>query len=427
MKQERHQTDEHSQEEQWTQRLRDHLADIEAPVPDDLWAKIEVRLPKEAETTKRPARTIPLWFKWAAAASFIGIVTGIGILSWRQEKSIDSQPLEVKAEKERPVMTIFGGEIPIYIYGKDRCDSDMIGIEDMFQQLINNDEEFKESPDDQPSPTQLIQQSMASADNLSEDEASDEYEAGGQPGENTMTKKKARRAIQDQQMAGTEESHASKIGLKLYASNGFGYQSHQNGVLMSKELLAHYDYYTNPYASGTRAGGGVFLANHEEKQNFYQPISLGLTVNIPISSGFSISTGVVYTRLSSDFTSIANSLVYERQQRLHYVGIPLTIQYHVWQWRGLNVYVSAGGQADFNVNARLETEGVKTTIEKDNMQWSVNAALGVEYNVIPQIGIYAEPGIKHYFDNGSNLQNYFKYKPTNFNLQLGVRVNLGTD
>jgi hypothetical protein len=78
-------------------------------------------------------------------------------------------------------------------------------------------------------------------------------------------------------------------------------------------------------------------------------------VNIPISSKLSVSTGVVYTRLSSDFTSIANSLVYERQQKLHYVGIPLTVQYNVWQWHGLNVYATAGGQADFNVKAYMTT------------------------------------------------------------------------
>ena len=31
---------------------------------------------------------------------------------------------------------------------------------------------------------------------------------------------------------------------------------------------------------------------------------------------------------------------------------------------------------------------------------------------------------KYYFDNGSRVQNFFKDKPTNFNLQLGLRWNL---
>ena len=230
----------------------------------------------------------------------------------------------------------------------------------------------------------------------------------------------------DQKIAEYKQHHNGSAAINLYASNGFGHQSYRNGVLMSQELLSNYDYYTNPDNYGTRAGDSpVYLANHEERQKFYQPISFGLSVNIPISSGFSVSSGVVYTRLRSDFTSIANSLVYERQQTLHYVGIPLTVQYNVWQWRGLNVYATAGGQADFNVKACVTTEGTETKLEKDNLQWSVNAAAGVQYNFIPQLGIYVEPGIKHYFDNGSHIRNFFKHRPTNFNLQIGLRLNMG--
>jgi hypothetical protein len=110
---------------------------------------------------------------------------------------------------------------------------------------------------------------------------------------------------------------------------------------------------------------------------------------------------------------------------LHYIGIPLNVQYHVWQWHGLNVYATAGTQVDFNVKARLEADGEEQTMEKDRMQWSVGGALGVQYNIIPQLGLYAEPGIKYYFDNGSHIRNYFKYRPTNFNLQIGLRLNMG--
>ena len=54
----------------------------------------------------------------------------------------------------------------------------------------------------------------------------------------------------------------------------------------------------------------------------------------------------------------------------------------------------------------------------------MNAAAGVQYNFIPQLGIYVEPGIKHYFDNGSHIRNFFKHHPTNFNLQVGLRLNI---
>ena len=73
MKQDRQQTGKHGPEKDWAQRLRDHLADYEAPVPDDLWEKIEARLPKKVvsptPTSKKKARIVPLWARWAAVAA----------------------------------------------------------------------------------------------------------------------------------------------------------------------------------------------------------------------------------------------------------------------------------------------------------------------------------------------------------------------
>ena len=74
MKQDRLQTGKHDPERDWAQRLRDHLADYEAPVPDDLWEKIEARLPKEVvsqtPTPKKKAKST-----WVAPAGSISPLT----------------------------------------------------------------------------------------------------------------------------------------------------------------------------------------------------------------------------------------------------------------------------------------------------------------------------------------------------------------
>ena len=428
MKQKRQQTGGHSPEEDWAQRLRDHLAGYEAPVPDDLWEKIEARLPKEvlSPTPKKEARIVPLWARWAAvAAVFVG---GLMIL-WNENRYEADQtaavlPLsrgsqrgseqahsqaERKAKLEAELEADQTTPNPSYS-GGEGCAA---------KEPISSEEKSTEVPKEPKEPTSPEGKPILPISSDDKPISSEE-----KPNETEKSPEDVIREL-DQKIADYKERRSKSTSVNLYASNGFGTQSYRNGVLMSQEMLSNYDYYTNPDSHGTRAGSSpVYLANHEERQKFYQPISFGLSVNIPISSGFSVSSGVVYTRLRSDFTSIANSLVYERQQTLHYVGIPLTVQYNVWQWRGLNVYATAGGQADFNVKACVTTEGTETKLEKDDLQWSVNAAVGVQYNFIPQLGIYVEPGIKHYFDNGSHIRNFFKHRPTNFNLQVGLRLNI---
>ena len=432
MKQERHQTDKHSREDQWTQRLRDHLADIEAPVPDDLWEKIEARLPKEvaSPTPKKEARIVPLWARWAAAAVIVG---GLVIL-WNVKSGIWNENSLLSSKSETTKKTSAEKTPALMKSEKSEESESSESIEQSVKVPTLLAEEMPMESEKKVEETPLVPVSSEEKPNepilpVSSEEKSNEsiqpISSEKKPNDSEKSPENVIREL-NQKIAAYKQRRSGSATINLYASNGFGNQSYRNGVLMSQELLSNYDYYRNPNSHGTRVGNSpVYLANHEERQNFYQPISFGLSVNIPISSKFSVSTGVVYTRLSSDFTSIANSLVYERQQKLHYVGIPLTVQYNVWQWYGLNVYATAGGQADFNVKAYMTTEGIETKLEKDDWQWSVNAALGVQYNFIPQLGIYVEPGIKHYFDNGSHIQNYFKHRPTNFNLQIGLRLNMG--
>ena len=48
----------------------------------------------------------------------------------------------------------------------------------------------------------------------------------------------------------------------------------------------------------------------------------------------------------------------------------------------------------------------------------------MQLNIVKQLGVYVEPGVKYYFDNGSMVQNVFKDHPCNFSLQVGLRFNM---
>lgn len=209
--------------------------------------------------------------------------------------------------------------------------------------------------------------------------------------------------------------------VNLFAMNGLNEQMGSNGVIMAPQKAAN-------FLANTRSARSreiIYLAGYEERQKHYRPLSIGLTASYPLTRWLSISTGIVGTRLHADFLYIMPYQRISKQQTLYYVGIPLNAVCRLWSYKGLKVYASAGAQADFNVKTHLETDGVEQKLDKDRMQWSVNGSLGVQYDIIPQLGLYAEPGIKYYFDNGTRMLNYFKDKPTNLNLQVGLRLNIG--
>ena len=157
----------------------------------------------------------------------------------------------------------------------------------------------------------------------------------------------------------------------------------------------------------------------------HAPVSVGLQVAFGIAPRLSLSTGLVYTRTSSDFYPYASSSSYNVHQVLHYVGIPVGLNYEFWQSGGFHAYVMAGAEADYNVKNDTEEEGVKKEdAKRDRVQLSGKASLGAQYDITPKVGLYIEPGAKYYFDNGSHVENTFKDKKLNFNLQFGLRFNL---
>ena len=196
----------------------------------------------------------------------------------------------------------------------------------------------------------------------------------------------------------------------------------------------------NDFSYGTMAepmpgviyGEEYLLASYKAIQRSQQgnakhhaPVSVGLQVAFGIAPRLSLSTGLVYTRTSSDFYPYAPSSSYNVHQVLHYVGIPVGLNYEFWQSGGFHAYVMAGAEADYNVKNDTEEEGVKKeNAKRDRVQFSGKASLGAQYDITPKVGLYIEPGAKYYFDNGSHVENTFKDKKLNFNLQFGLRFNL---
>ena len=63
-------------------------------------------------------------------------------------------------------------------------------------------------------------------------------------------------------------------------------------------------------------------------------------------------------------------------------------------------------------------------IDTHPWQFSINAAAGAEYNFTRQFGVYLEPSLGYYFNDGTKLEHYYKEHPLAPSLQFGLRLHL---
>jgi hypothetical protein len=116
---------------------------------------------------------------------------------------------------------------------------------------------------------------------------------------------------------------------------------------------------------------------------------------------------------------------------VHYIGVPVQVNYNVIQKGPFTGYVTAGALIEKTVGGSVKTKYVvndKVTgevtekLESKPFQFSVNSAVGLQLKVANKIGVYAEPGIGYHFKDNSSLNTIYKEKPLNFNMNFGVRL-----
>lgn len=82
------------------------------------------------------------------------------------------------------------------------------------------------------------------------------------------------------------------------------------------------------------------------------------------------------------------------------------------------LYVTGGGMVEKCVYGKLGSE--KETVKP--LQFSVSGGAGIQVNATKRVGVYFEPGVSYFFDDGSSIQTIRKENPFNFNMQAGIRL-----
>ena len=236
------------------------------------------------------------------------------------------------------------------------------------------------------------------------------------------------------------DSHAShrtapsqRWTLSTSATTGMGASSVTNSTATYVEAVGPDDVI---WADNPQLGIGIFNQGKSVKTEYKHrlPVRVGLNVAYRLTDRLSVESGVSYTRLSSDMKDGTKDNYSSSSQKLDYIGVPLNVKYRAFGYRRLSVYASAGLLTEKCVSGKTTHEyvisGEKKKHEAEDVaakpwQLSVNAALGAQFDVLRNVGVYVEPGVSYYFDDRSPLCTIYKEKPLNFNLNLGVRYTIG--
>ena len=183
---------------------------------------------------------------------------------------------------------------------------------------------------------------------------------------------------------------------------------------------------------------GIFLFNEGKEIStdikHRQPIRAGVSFTYKLTDKFGLGTGISYTNLTSDIRSGSDSHYFSGEQVLHYVGVPVNVSYDIFRWKRMQLYTSAGLLAEKCVKGKTSTDYVlnyntaqtKTEdIDKKPFQFSLNATVGIQFTITNLIGVYAEPGVSYYFNDGTDIKTIYKDKPLNLNLNFGLRFTIG--
>lgn len=469
----------------WTSKLRDQMTGYQEPVKHDLWAGIAQSLAqnqpaeelkgiavgnpinkigkdsKGIEKNSKPR--IVILKRWSAAAAAVALL-GIGgsYVYLHQEdveqgnaqlaslaSSSSSSHASASAQSNIPAKT--GGVLknaPLLAADFKSADPEKTGglhasVSAQSAALLNDEGETMKAVASEEAP-------LLAAEYKSAESAQSQAESAQNQAEPRMGYAEPRKGYVEPEKSYAEQNSSSYrfsknsdmagVSMKLYAENlgaGMGnINSGSNIVNRYSDSGVMADpmpgVYPDPSVGGSNDVDYLMAAAYKAlqkspqgKAKHHAPVSVGMQLAFGIAPRLSMSTGVVYTRTSSDFYPYAPNNDYNVHQVLHYVGIPVGLNYELWSSGGFHAYVMAGAEAAYNVKNDTDEDGTrKQDAKRDRVQFSGKASLGAQYDISPSVGLYIEPGAKYYFDNGSDIENTFKDKKLNFNLQFGLRFNL---
>ena len=405
----------------WKEDIHDRLGNFETDAPDGLWEAIHQRMaqtePAQAEKRQTPFVLQPALRRTAcAAAACLALIAGYQYFADGGKETVSG------------VKVAQGGvaDIPTSRYVAKNAVAPAATVYAQTQNspaVLQPNGRVEQTADAIAQPTQNSESAQISTSQHLNPSTSQPH--------NPSTSLLAYTPADNSR--GRHEGAAARWTLSTSATTGMGASSVTNSTATYVEAVGPDDVI---WADNPQLGIGIFNQGKSVKTEYKHrlPVRVGINVAYRLTDRLSVESGVSYTRLSSDKKDGTKDNYSSGSQKLDYIGVPLNVKYRAFGYRRLSVYASAGLLTEKCVSGKTTHEyvisGEKKKHEAEDVaakpwQLSVNAALGAQFDVLRNVGVYVEPGVSYYFDDRSPLSTIYKEKPLNFNLNLGVRYTIG--
>ena len=419
--------------EDWTDIIGEELENIEEPLPADDWSVLQQKYAAAQKRKKAAA------FAWAGGITSVAAAIALVLLIVRPDASIpdqkgdfndfvaeilppteeavsvDSSVVELPADTVLQVLPSVRKNVsePVDNVMKT-ADDELIADNDTEDMPSENTYEVFDVIRDTTSLNDKLLADASTADKKEDEYAqpSDTYGFEDFPEDESRRK---RRHISIGISGATSDSPMMRVGGDMMADlpTDQGKPPFPGDHINPEDTLGTDE--PQPAISMMRARGG-----YSDSYLHEIPVSVGVSARVHLTDRLSVNTGLNYTRYKSLRTRIFNVTNEQRKdwQYVHYLGIPVRLDYMAVNKKHFNLYFGAGMQMDKCIYATVADERLR----ERQVLFGVNGTMGMQVNIVPMVGLYFEPEV-YYALNEGTIETFRTDEQFVVTVRGGLRIN----
>ena len=406
--------------EDWTDIIGEELENIEEPLPADDWSVLQQKYAAAQKRKKAAA------FAWAGGITSVAAAVALVLLLVRPDSTVVENDLVAETlpliEEVVPVDScVVDSPIDTAFYDAPSVQKKITAPVDVVKKIVDDaliaDNNTEEIPSENTEEVfDVIRDTTSSNDKLLADAYTPPTDAFGFDDFPEDEPRRKRRPVSIGLSGSTSDSPIMKVYGDLapeHPMDSGNKPPYMGGVTTPTDSLGTDA--SQPAMAMMRAKSG-----YSDSYNHEIPVSFGVSARVHLTDRLSINTGLNYTRYKSlrTRTFLVTCDNKKDWQYVHYLGIPVRLDYMAVNKKHFNLYFGAGLQMDKCVYAKVGDE----RLHEKQLLFGVNGAMGLQVNIVPMVGLYFEPEISYALNEGS-IVTFRSEEPFVVTVRGGLRFN----